>query len=104
MSRRAIDTAIEKLFGKPRADVTTSEIIEALVQTPGDFYMGRERKKEVVEKLTKIAKAELEVWSAAVRTANPTFKMLSRAFREEKKHEMIPFCLFSNWCGPLPRR
>ena len=60
MSRKEIDASLAKLFRKPRADVTTMEIVEALNQQPGDFYIRRDRKKEVIEKLLEQARIEAE--------------------------------------------
>ena len=70
MSRKEIDASLEKLFRKPRADVSTQEVIEALNRTPGDFYIRRDRKREVIDKLTEQVKLENEGETDADREAS----------------------------------
>ena len=70
MSRKEIDASLEKRFRKPRAEVSTQEVIEALNRTPGDFYIRRDRKREVIEKLTEQVKRENEGETDADREAS----------------------------------
>jgi len=51
MSRREIDLVVEKLFKKERQEITIQDVIDTLKKTTGDFYIRRDRKKEVIEKL-----------------------------------------------------
>ena len=58
MSRKEIDSTLEKLFRKPRADVTLRELIDQLNRVKGNFYIRRARKREVLQELEALVRRD----------------------------------------------
>jgi hypothetical protein len=59
MSREEIDRAIEQRLGKPRWELSIIEVIQAIEQEDGEFFVRRQRKFELLDQLRELATAEI---------------------------------------------